>query len=171
MIQKTITQEVLEWFFEHPTTETGLRELSRKLNASLPSTSNAIKKLELEQLVITKSKRPIAKIIANRNNAYFKQLKRWHNLQRLYDSGLIDALKSAHPQSEAIICFGSYSSGDDDEKSDIDIAIFSPSKKEINVRAYETKLGKNIQIIGILPTTNENLKANIRNGVIMDGAL
>jgi len=169
MLEKTITMRVLEWFFSHPTTEVGLRELSRELDISLPSVSQAINELEEKNLVLIKTRRPMARITANKHTT-FTRMKRLYNLERLYHSNLVDAIQDAHPTTQAVICFGSYSRGEDDETSDIDIAITTPEDGAFDVRPYEKDLKRTIHIVNYTKAP-KLLRQNIQNGIILQGAL
>lgn len=169
MLEKTIDMRVLHWFFTHPTTPTGLRELTRALDVSLPSVSNAINELEQHELVTVHARKPVARIQANRNTAFIRA-KRIANLEQLYTSQLIDAIQDAHPSAHAIICYGSYARGEDDEKSDIDIAVTTPVNPDFTTEPYETRLHRTIHLTS-LHNAPELLVKNINNGVIMQGAL
>ena len=74
----------------------------------------------------------------------FIRMKRIYNLNSLYLAGLVDFLVKEYNNPEAIICFGSYSKGEDFEKSDIDIAIINGKEKDIALEKFEKNLGRKI---------------------------
>ena len=69
--------------------------------------------------------------------------------------------------------YGSYLSGEDVEKSDIDLLIISKSKKTLKIEKFEKKLNRKIHII-TEPKLNklpEELKSEIINGLVLYGYL
>ena len=167
-MKNTDTRErVLKLLFNYPLRGFHVREISRLLKISPPAISKAIKQLEKENL-ISISKKFLYEIKANLENQEFRNMKRVHNLKSIYDSGLFSYLKESSPLG-AIILFGSYSRGDDTEKSDIDIAIEGKDKKLI-LEEYEKKLNRRINIEFIeFRNISKELKDNIINGIILSG--
>lgn len=172
MIEKNNIQRVLGWFFDNPTTETHLRELSRAMRLSMPAILSAVKKLENLNLVAVKKGKAVTAIRANLENISFARLKRIYNIESLYASGLVDYLHKEFKIPKAVICFGSYSRGEDTEKSDIDIAIIGSAEKQLQLGKFEKKLKRSVSIHNIfLNRVSEEFKANIYNGIILEGAL
>ncbi len=171
MIEKSNTQRVMDFFFKNPTREVYLRELSREMKLSMPAIVFAIKNLKREGLVFVNKTKALTKVKANIENKEFIRLKRLSNLESLYASELVDyLLKELRPL--AIICFGSYSRGEDFEKSDVDIAIIKGSQKNLEFEKFEKKIGRKISVHFIdLNKTSEEFKNNIHNGIVLDGAL
>lgn len=159
--------KLLEILFEFPTKEFHLRELSRIAELSTPSVAKAVNGLKDENIVSIK-KAFLLKIKANLDNEQFKQLKRVSNLKKVYLSGLFNYLKNEYPLS-TIILFGSYSRGEDNEKSDIDIAIID-KEKNLELDKYEEIFGKkiNVEFINLKNLTNE-LRNSIINGILLQG--
>ncbi|MFH1917068.1 MAG: nucleotidyltransferase domain-containing protein [Nanoarchaeota archaeon] len=77
---------------------------------------------------------------ANVENKRFIWLKRVNNLERLYESGLVELISSGDLTPQAIICFGSYARGDDTEQSDIDLAIINGRQSVISTEKVEKVL-------------------------------
>ncbi|MDY6764520.1 MAG: BlaI/MecI/CopY family transcriptional regulator, partial [Halobacteria archaeon] len=124
MIQKLTkkTEEVLEYFFKHPTEEVHIRGLSDATGVPYSSVRNALHNLEEKGLVKKREESKMTFYTANRESDEFRRQKRVYNLETLYNSGVIDALdKGLRP--DAIVLFGSYLQGSDTEESDIDIAV------------------------------------------------
>ena len=68
--------------------------------------------------------------------------------------------------------FGSYSKGEDVEDSDIDLYIESQMKGKIELKQFEKKLNRRIQIFtypSISVIRNKNLANNIINGITLHG--
>ncbi|MBI2135854.1 nucleotidyltransferase domain-containing protein [Candidatus Woesearchaeota archaeon] len=71
----------------------------------------------------------------------------------------------------AVILFGSYSRGEDIEGSDIDIAILTNKKLELNLERYNKKLERHINIHEILvEKISAEFKANLWNGIVLEGS-
>mgnify|MGYP001565735874 CR=1 FL=1 len=171
MIEKSTIQKVLAVFFENPSREFHLRELSRLLKLSMPTIITATDKLAKEKLIIKEKGRVITKVIANRGYIDFVRLKRLHNLEIIYNSSLISHLSELYNQPKAIILFGSFSRGEDIEKSDIDIAVITNKKLNLDLSEYEKRLKKAINLHEIdLDKISEEFRANLLNGIVLEGS-
>lgn len=168
-MKNTDTKEkVLELLFSYPLRSFHLRELSRLLNISPPAISVSLKKLEKEKLILINKTKFLYGIKANIDNQSFKNMKRIHNLNRIYNSELFDYLKEKFPFN-TLILFGSYSKGDDTEKSDIDIAIDNKEKK-LDLENYEKKLNRKINIEFVdFSKVSKELNNSIINGIVLAG--
>jgi predicted nucleotidyltransferase len=90
---------------------------------------------------------------------------------QLFSSGLI-AFLVERLSNPTIVVFGSYSRGEDIEKSDIDFYIETPSKKKINLNKFEKALQRKIQFFiynNIQNVENKELANNIVNGITLNG--
>lgn len=168
-MKNTDTKEkITELLFNFPLRTFHIREISRILNISAPSISKAVKKLEKEDIIVS-NKRVIYEIKANIENPKFKQMKRSHNLSKIYSSGLFDYLYDNF-YLNTIVLFGSYSKGEDTERSDIDIAIIGSNEKQIAIEYYEKKLNRRINIDFIdFSKIKLELKESIINGIVLSG--
>lgn len=151
-----------------------LRGLARHLNVSLTAVSKALKLLEEENLVKVE-KDPDSKRLSielNKKNPKVFTLKRIENLKLVYESGLVEYLSKNFPGA-ALILFGSYSFGEDTVNSDIDIAIVGSKEKEINLSKFDKMLERTIflHFYDSLNKINKNLRANILNGITLEGAV
>ena len=171
MIEKSTIQKVLAVFFGNPSREFHLRELSRLLKLSMPTIISATDKLAKEKLIIKEKGKVITKVAANRDDIDFARHKRLHNLELIYNSSLISHLSESYSQPKAIILFGSFSRGEDIEKSDIDIAIITNKKLNFDLSKYENIFKKSISLHEIhLDKISEEFKANLLNGIILEGS-
>ncbi len=108
---------------------------------------------------------------ANRENPRYIWLKRAHNLERLYESGLVTKLSSLFNTPQAIIVFGSYARGEDTEKSDVDIAIIASMKTEADISLYEKKLSRAISLHVVdLSKVSKEFKSSLYNGILLEGS-
>ncbi len=171
MIEKNNTWKILRFFFVSPLKEVHLRELSREMGLSMPAVLSAVKKIKKENLVLVKKGIALTTVKANLEFKGFKWLKRAYNLESIYTSGLIDyLLKSCNPQT--IICFGSYSRGEDIESSDVDIAVIGGKDLILDLTKFEKAFGRKISIHNIkLDKVSEEFRSNLYNGIVLEGAL
>lgn len=171
MKQKNIKQIIEEYFYLNPTIKIRVRQLERKLNLPLPSVIRYCKELE-KQGILKKIK--IDNVVfysADRANRDYLIEKKLFNIKSLYISGLIDYLVE-ELSNPGIIVFGSYSKGEDIENSDIDLYIETLSNKEINLKKFEEKLQKKIQVFrhkNLIGIRNVHLANNIINGILLNG--
>jgi len=169
MIQKCSILRILKIFFVEPTSIHFIREISRRINLATTSVRNNIKKLLKEGLVRKKKAKPFDGFVANRENDNFLFYKRVYNLYSL--KGLSDFLiNSFYPK--LMVVFGSYSTGEDVETSDIDILILTKSKKEISLNKFEEKLKRKINLIIVdnLNKLDNKIKNKIFNGIVLYGS-
>ena len=171
MIEKSTINKVLAVFFESPSKEFHLRELSRLLKLSMPTIISVTDKLAKEKLIIKEKGKVITKVTANRDNIDFARRKRLHNLELIYNSSLINHIAESYNQPKAIILFGSFSRGEDIEKSDIDIAVITNKKLNLDLSKHENILKKAISLHEVnLDKISEEFKANLLNGIILEGS-
>ena len=167
-MRNTDTKEkIIELLFVFPTKSFHIREMARILKISPPAVSKAVKQLEKENL-LTKEKEIMHKIKANLSNENFKNMKRVYNLKSIYSSGLYFYLKETFPLN-TIILFGSYSKGEDTERSDIDIVIDGKERK-IQTEDFEKVLNRriNLEFVNFNALTKE-LRNSIINGIVLQG--
>jgi predicted nucleotidyltransferase len=171
MKRKNIKEFMKEYFFVNPTAKLRVRQIERELKLPLPSVINYAKELEKEEIM---SKSKIGDVVfytSNRASKKFLLEKKLFNIKQLYSSGLVDFLIE-ELSNPSIIVFGSYAKGEDTEKSDIDIYIETPSKKEVSLEKFEKILKRKMQIFRqkrIHEIKNPHLANNIINGVVLNG--
>ena len=171
MIAKNNVLAVLEVFFDNPTREFHARELSRKIGLSIFTILEAIKTLAKKDLIRVQKKGNL-KIVSASHSIAFIRAKRVRNLEKIYDSCIVDYLIKAYDKPEAIVLFGSYGRGDDVENSDIDIGIITSGHKELTLEKFEKALSRKISVHEIeLKKTSKEFHNNLINGIILDGAM
>ena len=173
MIEKSTIQKVLAVFFDNPSREFHLRELSRLLELSMPTIVSSTDKLAKEKLIIKEKGDVLTKVMANREGEYpdFIKYKRLYNLELILNSGIIDYLSKAYSQPKAIILFGSFSRGDDIEKSDVDIAVIASKRLNLDLSKYEKMLKRAVSVHEVnLDKISEEFKANLLNGIVLEGS-
>ncbi len=163
-------ERIRQHFFLFPNDKLRVREIERKLQLSLPSVIRYVKELEQEQLLTTITIGTTRFYTANKAEIFFKQ-KILDNLRRIYESNIVSHLKR-ELHNPTIVLFGSYSKGEDDEKSDIDLYV--ETKKKIDLTSYEKELARPIQLFSfekIQDVPNPHLRNNIINGITLNKQL
>ncbi len=170
-------KKVLNWFFSFPNKATSLNELSDTLKISKSTSNRILKKLEKEGLIKIEVIGRNWRISLNKNNEKLKGMKISYNINLIYESGIIEEIKELFPNFISIILFGSYRKGDDIEESDIDIAVETLGKKDIEITEFSiTNLDyrKNVKLNILVFSrshVNKNLFSNIVNGIVLEGFL
>lgn len=171
-------EKCLVWFFAFPKTKIGLTELSRSINSSKTATKQAVETLIKNDFLLREIAGKAWILSANQKNHYFITKKIPYYLDKIYESGILEAVHKAVPQARAIVLFGSYRWGDDTEESDIDIAVEVLDNHEIRIvrLGVVEQLGyrKNIPVNLHIFSRNKidlNLFVNIANGFVLDGFL
>ena len=175
MLQKSSIFRTAEFFFINPTREYYLIDISRNIKLAHTSIKKNLKELTRLGIISQHSEKRGGRVFpvyrANFDNRLFKRYKLIHNITAILESGLVGLIEEKlAPKS--IVLFGSYSRGEDTETSDIDLFV-ECKKEEINLKTFEKKLSRKIQI-----NFNENfnlypkkLKNNIINGIMLSGFL
>lgn len=171
MKTNNIKERIREYFFVNPTTKLRVRQIERNVKVPLPSVIRYTKELEKEKILKTTKIANIVTYSAQRTSKEFLMEKKLYNIKSLFSltNFLIEELSNP-----VIIVFGSYSKGEDIEKSDIDIYIETPEKKETVVKKFEKSLNRSIQIFmykSIDKIENKDLANNIINGIVLNGYL
>ena len=175
MLQKSSLQKVLAVFFKNSTKEFSLIDISREIQLAHTSVKSKLQELLKEGIIQKRTekrgKRKFPLFRANRDNANFQMYKQLYNQRVLAESGVMNFLEEKLLPN-TIVLFGSYQRGEDDEQSDIDLYI-EAKEKEVNVKNFEKKLQRKIQLHFKDPFTSypKELKNNILNGTVLQGFL
>ena len=162
----------LKPFFEDNYRRINVREYSRIINISPPTASKLLEKYRKQELLKKEEDKNYFYYLANKESPLFIDLSRIYHKNLLEKSGMIKYLEK-ELLNPIIILFGSLSKAEAKNDSDIDLAIFTPTKKEINLEKYETILKREIQFFifedrkGV---KNSNLLNNILNGYKITGS-
>lgn len=176
MLKKDNASKVLQIFFDDPVLSGigfQLREISRKIQLAPKSVKLYLEELEKEDLIVKKAHRihkyPV--YYANRENEYFKLLKKLNTVRTIYECGLLDCL-AEKCAPDAVILFGSASRGEDTKESDIDIYLQCEQKK-LDLSKYEKALKRKVNTFfeSNFDKLSEELKKNIINGEKLKGYL
>lgn len=165
---KSAIEKVKDVFFTSPTTQFHLRALARQAKLSAPATAAACKELTRIGVLKRTVTPPTITYAALHEEKPFRDEKRLWNIRLITESGLIEQLVTT-TKPEAIVLFGSFSRGEDWERSDIDIALINPKKENPPVGEFERKLGKELQLLSISKRSSKELLNNITNGIVVYG--
>ena len=174
MLQKSSIEKVLELFFNFPTKVFTLKEVSSRVKIAHTSVKKNLQDLAKHGLVqISSDKKGKRKFTIYKANAggLFRNYKKIYNLSLLTESGIIEHIRN-RIMPKSIILFGSYSRGEDDETSDIDIFVEAKQEK-IDTSKFEKKLCRKIQLHfnPDFKSYSSELKNNIINGTVLYGFL
>lgn len=171
-------EKTLVWFYAFPRRTIGLTELSEYIKASKTATKQAVVSLIQQEFIFQEVAGRSWILSANQKHPYFKIKKIPYHLDKIYESGILEAIHKNFSHARAIVLFGSYRWGDDVEDSDIDIAVEILGNEEIKIvrLGILEQLGyrKNIPVNLHIFSRNKidlNLFANISNGIVLEGFL
>jgi len=169
--------KILEFFIKEPEREFHVRGISKLVGRSPTTVSKYLKKLANDNILLLDKKFNHLLFRANSENIKFKRLKLNYNLDKLYDSGLIEYLVEEFNHPEVIVLFGSSAKAENIERSDIDLLIIGGSKKDVKLGKYQKKLGHEIQLfvhsvkdIERMKDKNKELLNSFINGIRIYGS-
>ena len=145
--RKFVGWKLLEHFLNNPTKEFYLKELSRILDLSPASAKNYCDLYEQDQVLISIKRANARMFYLNNDLPLVKAVKRFYFLMRLNEEKSIKEFIKLNPHIISLVLYGSYSSGDYDEKSDVDFFVLSDTK--INRKPLlklQKSLGKQVQL-------------------------
>jgi DNA-binding transcriptional ArsR family regulator len=153
-------------FIEDNYRRINVREYARIIKISPPTASKLLSNLNKDGLIKKEEDRQYIFYHANKESKVFVDLSRIYWGAVLEKSGIIENIKE-ELLNPVVILFGSLSKAEVKENSDIDLAIFTPTKKELKLEKYEKILGRKIQVF--IFSKKEELKSkellnNILNG-------
>jgi len=169
-----LQSEIFNFLSKNVGKEINQNLLAKELKCSPTAVAKSLKYLEKENLVLVKRNKimNLNLIELNRENQNAVNLKRVENLKSIYESRIIEELEEKFPGG-TIILFGSYSKGEDNFKSDIDLAIIGKKEKTIDLSNYEKYFNKEI-ILNFYASFKEidtELKNNLCNGTVLSGGI
>jgi predicted nucleotidyltransferase len=175
MLQNCSIMKVAGVFFDEPTKEHYLIEISKKADIAHTSVKNYLNVLKknsiINEKIEIKGTRKFPIYTAEINNKDYKEYKKIYNHLELLESGISAFLKEKL-MPKVIVLFGSYRKGDDTEESDIDLFL-ECQKEDLDLSQFEKRLKRKIQLhfktrFNHYPM---ELKNNIINGIVLEGYL
>lgn len=165
---------ILKIFFEYPTKEFNVREIARRAHISPATASKVLKELTKKGILKEKKEKLLNLYKANIENDLYRDLKVFYNIRKIKESGLLIELNIFYLKP-TIVLFGSAANGYDTENSDIDLLIISEKTKKFpNLKKFEKKLNRKIQIFvveNLRDLKNRHLINSISNGIVIQGEI
>lgn len=138
-LSQLFTSRNIEIFKEIDAGEGSVREIAGRANSSPAKVHNAAQ-LFLDAGIITTRKRKNMLILAlNRAHPVTQKMKALINVHRILSGKSFEELKKA----DALLLYGSYATGTDDESSDIDLLVIT-EKRELALRPTIRRLGSEL---------------------------
>ena len=169
--------------FNYPNQTFHIRSLEKKIGFSTTAVISAVKELRDFQIVTVEETEITTNIRANLERQEYKFYKLIFNLYRLRRYGLVDNLADFFRNPEAIVMYGSFSRGEDVEKSDVDMLVITPlglsaieaiTKSESFlkwVKIFEEEFNRklDLKVLASLEKSSTDFKNSIANGIVLSG--
>ncbi len=163
--------KIMKIFFEEPSKNFQIREISRLSKIAVTSVKKYLNELLDESFIIKDKNTLYPSYVSNQQNTMFRVYKQFYVIIKIHESGLLEYLTDIfHPR--CIILFGSMAKGEYNKSSDIDLFVQSDEKK-VNLIKFEKILKHNINIIceENINKLSQELSNNIINGIKIYGYL
>ncbi len=160
----------LKPFMEDNYRKIGVREYSRLIDISPPTASRMLSNYRKEGILDMRKNRNVTEYFAKRDSEIFREIMIIYWMKKLED---VIAYMRKELVFPIVILFGSVTKAEFKGDSDIDIAIFSPSEKNIKLTKFEKSIGRKIQIFRYEKRSEvepKELLNNILNGRIIEGS-
>jgi predicted nucleotidyltransferase/biotin operon repressor len=174
----TSTLTVMELFFKYPSVEFSLSEVAEKTGLSKGTVSKIIKNLKEGGFVTVVDLDIVYRIRAARENWMYQREKIVRNFASIVRSNIVEFLVKEFNNPKCIILFGSFRKGEDDEDSDIDLAVEVNTGVETGTFEYDEfkEIEKLLnRKITVHVYDRKKIKANvftaIANGIVLYGLL
>lgn len=158
-------------FFEDSYRSISVREYAKLVKISPPTASKILKEFTKEEYLQQRAERKHLFFTLNIENKVIIDLCKLYWKQKLQK---LSQEFQAKLTGASGILFGSLAKAEAKPNSDIDIAIFAPEKKPIDLKPFEKHLGRKISLYwfkSLSDVKNEHLRNNILNGVVLFGRL
>lgn len=161
----------LKPFFEDNYRRVNVREYARMINITPPTASKLLENYKREGLLKKEEEKQYFYYFANKESRLFIDLLRIYWKYKFENTGLIKFFEKIY-LNPLIILFGSLSKAEAKLDSDIDIAVFVATKKEIKLEKFEKKLNRAIHLFIFKDKRDirsPELLNNILNGCVIRG--
>jgi len=161
----------LSLFFGDNYRRINVREYARIMKTSPPTASKLLEGFNREGILKREKDRNYIFYCANSESGLFVDLSRIYWKLAFESSGLVKLFEDAF-LSPVVVLFGSLSKAEAKKDSDIDIAVFTKTKKALDLRPFEKKLKRKIQLFVFEEpdmVKNKELLKNILGGYKLRG--
>ena len=145
----SVLWKVLTNFLSHPSTSIYVKQLSRKLELSPSGTHCALKKLADSEILLKEEMGKAHYYALNNALPFVKVLKTSYFLAWSQDWEIEKKFNEKDKSYISLILYGSYASGEYDEKSDVDLLLISLKSKDhflSLLQKMETDLNKEVSL-------------------------
>ena len=159
-------------FFEDCYRRISVREYARLVKISPPTASKQLELYKRKGLLKKEVERQYFYYFADKDSWLFTELSRIYWRRRIENSGLLNFFEKEF-FSPVVILFGSLAKAEANADSDMDIAVFTSTNKIVNLKEFEKKLKRSIQlfVFGSRDAVkNPELLNNLLNGHIINGS-
>ena len=165
-----LKQNIFSLLCKHAGEKLSQRDIALQLKVSPTAVSKSLH--GLKGLVNIEKTKTINFTTLNRDNPKTIEHKKIENIKSIYNSGLHNFLSEKLGRS-TIILFGSFLRGEDTINSVIDLAVIGRSPKDLQLKKFEKKLIRqiNINFHSSWKNINKNLRNNILNGLVLHGSV
>ncbi len=164
----------LKPFFDSPSKEFTVRDISRILKISPATASKYLKDFHKQNILQYRKERILDLYSAHISSREYRDIKIFYNIRLIRESGLIEELNDFYLKP-TIVLFGSMSNGYDREDSDIDLFIQCEGNNEFpQQKRFEKLFSKELQIFvhsSIKEVGNKHLMNNIISGIVLQGVI
>ncbi|MBS3128273.1 nucleotidyltransferase domain-containing protein [Candidatus Woesearchaeota archaeon] len=161
----------LKPFFNDNYRRIHVREFARLQKISAPTASKLLEEYHHEGVLKKEIDKQYFYYYTDKDSPVFVDIQRIYWRLMFEKLGLLKVLSNEF-FSSVVILFGSLSKAEVTPNSDIDLAIFTPTKKEISLNTFEKKLGRTIQLFIFKnkdDVKNKELLNNILSGYKLRG--
>jgi len=129
LYQETVLWKVLTYFLSHPSTSIYVKQLSRELKISPSGTNQTLKLLARSKVLFKEEIGKAHYYFLNNGLPFIKLLKVSYFLAKIEEWKIEAKFKNQDEDLISLAVYGSYASGNFDEKSDIDLLLISSKSK------------------------------------------
>ena len=132
-------------FLDEPNRRYYLREYAKVLGISPATAMKYLDALVKAGLLVRKDGKLYSVFQGNLDSLLFRQHKVFFTIKKVIESGLPDFLDKelAFP---TVVMFGSCAKGEDIKGSDLDLFVLTNTAKELDLKVFEKKLKRSIQL-------------------------
>ncbi len=128
LFQPNTLWSVLSYFLSNPSTRIHVNELARVANVSAGSASNALVKLTDMKLLKVQHIGQLHLYSLENDSLLVRNLLRTHFISTILELDVPGRFLEHDEALISLVLYGSYASGDQDEKSDVDLLVITSSK-------------------------------------------
>jgi len=151
LFDKYVSWKILHYFALNSSKEVYVKEIAKKLNLSPGICSKTLREL-LKLEILEKRSLGQAHYYKLANNYITNELKRFIGLFTIHETGLVHKITETFDKPTSIVLYGSYATGEFNEKSDLDILVITSKKQKLHLHDIKKAIERdiNIKIFGIL---------------------